>query len=240
MARPKSLDSVARRKLIDAAEKLFSESGFDGVSTRAIAEAAGVNVALIGYYFGGKGKLFAEAFRRSAVPINDERLAMLAKVKRRRGRPQLQDIVLAWLLPVFRYDADRTQRHLFIRLGTLLTDRKTKFFEQLEAEIHHAVNEQFIDVLAECLPNVTREVLLWRLYFLIAATAIATRTDIPGARRAAKGKEGEVAGIYRNLQPLVDFAEGGFRAPERSPLLAASALSAPRRSRTSRGKSLRS
>jgi len=39
------------------AEKLFAEEGFDGASVRTIAKAAGVNVAMISYYFGSKEKL---------------------------------------------------------------------------------------------------------------------------------------------------------------------------------------
>jgi AcrR family transcriptional regulator len=235
MARPKSPDSPARRKLIDAAEKLFSESGFDGVSIREIADAAGVNVALIGYYFGGKGGLFTEAFRRSAVPINEDRLAMLAEIRRRRGRPKLQDLVEAWLLPVFRYDSARTQRHLYIRLSTLLTDRRTALFDQLEAEIHHTVNEQFIDALKECLPQLSRDTIRWRLYFVIAATAVATRGEIPGIRQSRRAGGRKASGIYRNLQPLIDFAEAGFRAPEVS---AGAAL--PLRPRAAVAKSRRS
>jgi AcrR family transcriptional regulator len=229
MARPKSSDNEARRKLIDAAERLFSESGFDGVSIREIADAAGVNVALIAYYFGGKAALFTEAFRRSAVPINEDRLAMLRDIRQRGGRPQLRELVLAWLEPVFRYDSNRKQRHLFIRLSTLLTDRKSELFEKLEAEIHHTVNEQFIDALSECLPHLSRDTLLWRLYFVIAATAIATRGSIPGVRARKSAGGATAPGIYRNLQPLVDFAEAGLSAPES---VSHPAKAAPQRKRT--------
>jgi hypothetical protein len=122
--------------------------------------------------------------------------------------------VEAWLLPVFRYDSARTQRHLYIRLSTLLTDRRTALFDQLEAEIHHTVNEQFIDALKECLPQLSRDTLRWRLYFVIAATAVATRGEIPGIQQTRRAGGKQAGGIYRNLQPLIAFAEAGFRAPE--------------------------
>lgn len=44
-------------KIINTAEKLFAENGFDGTSVRQIAKAAAVNVAMISYYFGSKEKL---------------------------------------------------------------------------------------------------------------------------------------------------------------------------------------
>ncbi len=43
--------------ILQAAEKLFAEEGFDGASIRSIAREAGVNIAMISYYFGSKEKL---------------------------------------------------------------------------------------------------------------------------------------------------------------------------------------
>ncbi len=43
-----------RARILDAALELFAASGFDGASTRTIAEQAGVNLPAIQYYFGSK------------------------------------------------------------------------------------------------------------------------------------------------------------------------------------------
>ena len=48
--------------IINAAEKLFSVSGFDGTSVRDIATAANINIAMISYYFGSKEKLMEAVF----------------------------------------------------------------------------------------------------------------------------------------------------------------------------------
>jgi len=47
-----------RSQILIAAEELFAEKGFDGTSVRDIAHLAGVNLAMISYYFGSKEKLF--------------------------------------------------------------------------------------------------------------------------------------------------------------------------------------
>ncbi len=49
-------------QIIESAQQLFSLKGFDGASVRDIAEAAGVNVAMISYYFGSKEKLLEAIF----------------------------------------------------------------------------------------------------------------------------------------------------------------------------------
>ena len=48
----------ARSRLLDAALGLFADKGFAKTSTREIAQAAQVNVASIGYYFGDKAGLY--------------------------------------------------------------------------------------------------------------------------------------------------------------------------------------
>lgn len=49
-----------RNTLLRTARELFSESGFEGVSVRRIAETAGVNPAMIHYHFGNKRELYRE------------------------------------------------------------------------------------------------------------------------------------------------------------------------------------
>lgn len=51
-----------RARLLQAALQLFSEKGFAQTSVRAIAEAAGTNVAAIAYHFGDKAQLYTATF----------------------------------------------------------------------------------------------------------------------------------------------------------------------------------
>lgn len=44
-------------EILQVAEKLFAEKGFDGTSVREIAKLANINIAMISYYFGSKEKL---------------------------------------------------------------------------------------------------------------------------------------------------------------------------------------
>jgi AcrR family transcriptional regulator len=54
---------ATREALIKAAIETFGRDGFDAAGTRAISEAAGVNLALIGYHFGGKPGLYLAALK---------------------------------------------------------------------------------------------------------------------------------------------------------------------------------
>jgi AcrR family transcriptional regulator len=61
---------ITRQSLITTAIAIFGRDGFDAASTRAIAKAAGVNQALIGYHFGGKPGLYAAALQHIAENIS--------------------------------------------------------------------------------------------------------------------------------------------------------------------------
>ena len=50
--------------ILDVAEKVFADLGFDGASTRLISSEAGVNMAMLNYYFGSKEGLFLAVFER--------------------------------------------------------------------------------------------------------------------------------------------------------------------------------
>lgn len=63
LRRTRGGSAEARQQLMTAALRLFAEKGFAKTSTRAIAEAAGVNIASISYYFGDKAGLYRAMFK---------------------------------------------------------------------------------------------------------------------------------------------------------------------------------
>lgn len=84
-----------RQHIRQCARERFLESGYQSVTLRAIAADAGVDVALVGYYFGSKQGLFNEAMEIAADPAQlflnalDGDLSML-------GRQVLFDLVRTW------------------------------------------------------------------------------------------------------------------------------------------------
>lgn len=57
--------------ILDVAEKVFSDLGYDGASTRTISGEAGVNMAMLNYYFGSKEGLFLAVFNRKILSFKD-------------------------------------------------------------------------------------------------------------------------------------------------------------------------
>lgn len=69
--RPKGLDSTCRDKLLAAALSSFACHGFDGVSLRTIANAAGFNVSMVSHHFGSKVGLWQAVVDTIALDHQD-------------------------------------------------------------------------------------------------------------------------------------------------------------------------
>ncbi|MEL4308117.1 TetR/AcrR family transcriptional regulator [Joostella sp. CR20] len=59
-------------KILDVAEKMFAENGYDGTSIRAIAKEADINIAMISYYFGSKEKLLEHLLKSKTANFTIE------------------------------------------------------------------------------------------------------------------------------------------------------------------------
>src|SRR5204863_5942872 len=72
-------------KLLKTSELLFAEQGYAATSLRQIITTAGVNLAAVHYHFGSKGELLDAVVMRKAGPVNEARLARLARVEQEAG-----------------------------------------------------------------------------------------------------------------------------------------------------------
>src|SRR5262245_27037475 len=59
-----------REQILSAAARLYAEHGFRGTTTRAVAEAAGVNEVTLFRLFGSKVNIIVEAMRAHGVPVH--------------------------------------------------------------------------------------------------------------------------------------------------------------------------
>jgi AcrR family transcriptional regulator len=88
--RPSAEDAEdVRKKLLDAARELFPRYGYRGVSSRQIGAAAGVNFAMIRYYFGGKPGLYREMLQGVLQPAR----VTIDAISAPQAQPQLADVL---------------------------------------------------------------------------------------------------------------------------------------------------
>ena len=163
-----------KERILDAAEQLFAQRGFYGVPLRDITQAAGVDVALVGYHFGGKRELFTAVFERRAEVLNRERLELLEEVRRAAlpGAPALEAIINAFTQPL----VERSSRggpgwkSYFALIAYVNNSQEfgplmmTRHFDPLVA--------RFIAVTREALPRCPPQEIYWSYQFLTGALTL--------------------------------------------------------------------
>jgi len=78
VAAPEVARSAAEGALLDAAERLLVEVGHAGITTRRLAEEAGVNHGLVHYYFGSIENLLVRVLERFTADLTVRQRAMYA------------------------------------------------------------------------------------------------------------------------------------------------------------------
>ncbi len=205
-------DTCAR--ILDAAELLFMQHGFEATSMRMITSEAGVNLAAVNYHFGGKEALIQDVFRRRLTWLNQARLQALDALEAQAGGAPLKPhhIVDAFFGVALRMAADKLGGgYVFMRLLGRTYTEPTEFVRQFLAEGYAAVVTRFKAALIKALPDVPPEEILWRFHFMLGAMSYAiSGTDALQLVSDTRLDEHDPEALARRLMP---FLLGGLRAP---------------------------
>lgn len=160
-----------KARILDAAETLFIEFGFEAMSLRQITSRAEVNLAAVNYHFGSKEALIHAMLSRRLDQLNHDRLALLDRFTTTLGeRITCEHVLGAMFIPALRRSRDReTGGPAFLRLlGRAYTDPSPFIRDFLRAH-YVSVAQRFFDAFQAVLPHLPREELGWRLHFCIGA-----------------------------------------------------------------------
>ncbi|MEY8839374.1 TetR/AcrR family transcriptional regulator [Cribrihabitans sp. XS_ASV171] len=95
---PSARSLETRARILDAAEAVFAERGFEGASIRDIASLANVQVGLVHHHGGGKEELFHQTVARRAEELARIRLEGLERIKKA-GHASLRGILDCFIRP---------------------------------------------------------------------------------------------------------------------------------------------
>jgi AcrR family transcriptional regulator len=201
----------SREKLLRSAEALFASKGYREVSVREIASHAGVNSALVAYYFRSKQQLFNQVYRMHTIPLARERMKMLSAAMRNGNRPSLEEILKAWIFPWLQPGLNPKERALQLRLTANLSverwERLKKGSPYLQ-RTHHA----FLKALRSRLPHLSNETLMWRLHFIVGAIAFGVRA--PNSLLGLSRGKCDPRDLEATFVQILPYAAAGFRARE--------------------------
>lgn len=202
-----SPDHASRRQtILLAAERLFAERGFHGVSMRDIAAEAGVPVALVSYHHGNKLALYHAIFE-SWLPTMQQRRALLERAERAPQGATLEDILLAFVHPLVVMNRDPAGRY-FARMATRDLSSPTPESEQAQNTFFDPMAHAFIDALQRLFPRRSRADVAWCYQFMLGAV-LHHLSDV----RIERLSQGTATAADPAREPmLLAFVAAGFRA----------------------------
>ncbi|WP_119292768.1 TetR/AcrR family transcriptional regulator [Azohydromonas sediminis] len=214
-----------RADILLAAERLFAERGYHAVTIRQIAQAAGVPLALVGYYFGAKHELFRALFEHWKGTI-DERMAGLRAAVDAGGPELLERIVDAFVTPVLRLRAS-AEGEFYALLVARELQYRTPGVDSVLSEYFDPMAHAFIDALQRAAPHATRAQVAWGYQFALGALLhhLSDRRVGELSRRQARPNDPSAAPL------LAAFITAGLKAVLAAPPAAAPTSTTPTRRR---------
>jgi AcrR family transcriptional regulator len=206
--------TARRDRILDAAEALFAEHGYDGVTLRRIATRAGVDVALASYHFGKKLDLFEAVFQRRAKLLNDARREALAAAyesarKARKKAPSVEQIIEAFLRPLELHQetGDEGWRHYLALVAYI--NNSPYWGPRMMSRIFDELVQEFIEALKAALPGAREEDIFWCYHNLSGALTL-TLADTGRIDKLSRGKVSS-ADFQAAYDHMIPFMAAGFR-----------------------------
>lgn len=204
--------SESKRRLLDAAEQLFADRGFESVSVRDVTQLAKANVASVNYHFGSRDGLIALVVARYITPVNEERLLRLdALEKKWPGKAvPMEEVIDAFVRPlVGAVQKSELSERLFCKLmGRIFSLQGDGVPPEVEEQMKN-LSDRFTRALGKSLPTITQEDLIWRTHFVVGAM-IHMLLNQEMLHRLTNGASGTPA-MEATLSRFIRFAAAGLR-----------------------------
>lgn len=172
--RPRKPQAMRREEtsnlILDTAERLFAHHGRDGVTIKAIAEEAGVDAALIHYYFNDKDGVFRAVWARRTAVLNPLReAAMDALEERTTGRPDIRDALDVFLRPIFEMAFSNGEGWANFAAIAGATNASRYGGADLMDDFFDPIVRRFIGILRRVAPHASERDLYWFFHLLSGA-----------------------------------------------------------------------
>jgi AcrR family transcriptional regulator len=161
----------ARTRILNTAGPIFSEKGYDATTVREICDRAGVNLASVNYYFGGKERLYIEVVKR-AHPITIREIHVPEWSPATPPAAKLEDFILTIMRRIVGANTAPWQTRLIMRE---MLDPTTAC-EELVRDCFRVEFELLLGILDEILPAETPRHKRHQIAFGIIAQCVHYRT----------------------------------------------------------------
>jgi AcrR family transcriptional regulator len=202
---------VKRRRILDAAERVFANSGYEGAGMRKISVEAGVAQALIHYHFDTKERLFEEVVARRSQEINQLREKRLAALFEESNSPVLEDIADVLLRPTI--EVGHRLAHSandFARILVTIANSADQRSKELAEQYYDPMARRFIAAFEKTTPGLGHENAVWAYMFAIGVGM--TMMAQTGRPQRLSGGLCDDSDVEAMLARIIPFITAGIRA----------------------------
>jgi len=203
--------SNSKNLILDTAEKLFAQKGYDGASMRAIAEKAGVAQGLIHYHCKTKEQLFEMIISRRSSEINRDRYHLLKKAfeDAKEGLPTIEDVLFTFIRPALEKGQNNWRRYYTSILGFIShsDDKRSRY---LIDKYYNPIAKEYIKALKKIMPDVDGAEIYWG-YFYATGVAVYSMARTGRIKELSDGKLDE-ENMEEKIERIVKFVAGGLRS----------------------------
>jgi AcrR family transcriptional regulator len=197
-----------RSAILDAAERQFSERGYDGVSLRQVMQEASVQMGQLQYYFPSKEQVFVGVLERRLPEVIQGYVAALADLERLEecGLLNLRAVVRAvmatsrgWLT------SDDAGKHRYLKMLGLSTMSFTQLdFVAAHTEAFQPLNDTSIGWIAKIYPGLPTERIM-AAFYLIESSLLSLYVEVESifARTRRERTAAAVAAMYDDLETFL-------------------------------------
>lgn len=155
-----------KTKILDAADILFAENGFNGTSLREITGQASVNLAAVNYHFGSKKELIKAVMSRYMDELSPQLESALSLICEAESKPTLKDVFSAFVDPLLSLnDFKENGTSTFLQLlGRGYSDSQG-FLRWFLTTQYPNVFTTFTKAVKIAYPELSTEEMFWRLHF---------------------------------------------------------------------------
>ena len=161
-----------KKKILNAAEELFSNYGFHGTSLRGISALSGVRFSLTHYHFGSKGDVFQAVVDRRAEEYRRVMLNSLERCFEEYGEEPLplEAIIEAYIRPCLAaHWSQGAGWHNYTRLMAHLASESSLKELKPQFQKYDAVRETYIKDLKRSVPEASDKQIHWGFHFFQTA-----------------------------------------------------------------------
>lgn len=197
--------------ILDAAERVFAVSGYDGASMREISLQAGVAQGLIHYHFQNKAQLFESMVKRRSSHINGVRADSLEALFTSSDQPSLEQIVESLFRPPLAEGRDEgTDAGPYARILASIANSADARDQALAEKYYDPIALQYIDALQKVQPGLSHADAVWAYMFAIGVgVAMMAQT---GRTNRLSGGACDDGNTEAMLERIVPFVCAGIRA----------------------------